>query len=293
MALLSSPAGPARLATAPLPASATPSADIPSCQKEKPTIVLIPGAWHPSLVYSSLISILTPLGYPCIPLDLPSVGSLVPSLQTDAQHIRSLLSRLVGAGKEVVLVMHSYGGLPGAEAVRGMGKREGRRGGVVHLLFLGSFLLEKGRAALDLLQGQLPPWAEPVQDGTFLRCTCPEELWYHDLSPSEAAKWAALLKPQCTVTFLSSVEHPGWAYVPSTYLLTTQDRAVPAEVQEGMLARANALLAQPQGKGEFKLGQVKEVGVERVESGHAVMLSRPEVVARAVRRAAGEVGVGG
>ncbi|KZT60265.1 alpha/beta-hydrolase [Calocera cornea HHB12733] len=236
----------------------------------KPTIVFVPGAWHRSLIYSSVIVLLERAGYPCLTIELPSVGGRVSSLAEDSDEISNLLTKLVSAGREVVLVMHSYGGLPGAAAVKGLGKREGRQGSVVHLVFLGSFVLDEGEAALDLLQGQLPPWVAPEDDGKTLRCINAQELWYHELSRSDAAKWASQLRPQCSITFLDPVQHAGWKHIPSTYLITELDRAVPVVVQEGMVARA------------------KGVKVERCRAGHAVMLSHPEVVARLVRRVAGE-----
>ncbi|KZO96988.1 alpha/beta-hydrolase [Calocera viscosa TUFC12733] len=238
----------------------------------KPTIVLVPGAWHRSSVYASVILLLERAGYQCLTVELPSVGGCVSSLAEDTDEICTLLAKLVCAGKDVVLVMHSYGGLPGAAAVRGLGKREGRQGGVTHLVFLGSFILDEGEAALDLLAGQLPPWVAPENDGKTLRCINPEELWYHELLPGEARRWAAQLRPQCAITFLDPLPYAGWRHIPSTYLITELDRAVPLSVQESMLSKAKC----------------STLRVERARAGHAVMLSHPGVVARCVRRAAGE-----
>ncbi|EJU03157.1 alpha/beta-hydrolase [Dacryopinax primogenitus] len=272
----------------------------PSPGKQRPTIVLVPGAWHTSLVWASLISLLSAAGYPCVTLDLPSVGGRVTSMQEDTDAVHVLLSRLVRAGKDVVVVMHSYGGLPGAAAVKGLGKVDQRQGGVIQLVFLGSFLLDKGIAALDLLKGTLPYWVELIDGGTFLRCTCPEDVWYQDLSPEEQSRWAALLKPQCTVTFTSPVLHPGWKEIPSTYLITQQDKAVPPWIQEEMVVSARRAMTtckcsnpvcnpgSHSSPGIAFSGRGGMIRIERSDSGHAVMLSHPEEVCRVIRRAAGE-----
>lgn len=65
-------------------------------------------------------------------------------------------------GKDVVLFMHSYGGMPGAAAATGLAKsqraQEGKAGGVIGLLFLGAFLVPEGLSYAGLQGGNLPPW---------------------------------------------------------------------------------------------------------------------------------------
>jgi hypothetical protein len=66
---------------------------------------------------------------------------------------------VVSAGKEVVLVMHSYGGIIGSEAVNGL-EKAGRKekGGVVHALLIAAFLVSKGSSLLGIFDNQLPPY---------------------------------------------------------------------------------------------------------------------------------------
>lgn len=56
--------------------------------------------------------------------------------------------------KTVVVVMHSYGGLVGSEAIPpGLTfldrKKRGLKGGVIHLFFFAAFLLEVGQSVLS------------------------------------------------------------------------------------------------------------------------------------------------
>jgi hypothetical protein len=65
-------------------------------------------------------------------------------------------------GKDVLLFMHSYAGMPGAAAATGLAKsqrtQDGKAGGVVGLLFLGAFVVAEGSSCAGLMGGNLPPW---------------------------------------------------------------------------------------------------------------------------------------
>lgn len=64
----------------------------------------------------------------------------------DVRAICDCLTKLVvEEEKEVVLVMHSYAGMPGAEAPVGLGKKErqvaGFKGGLIRLVFVMAFAM--------------------------------------------------------------------------------------------------------------------------------------------------------
>ena len=93
----------------------------------KPTFVLVPGAWLKPEIYSSVMDSLNANGYPTISLPLPSAGAIPPNVtfDEDVNAIRENLTKLVVTEeKEVILVVHSYTGMPGAEAPKGLGKKE-------------------------------------------------------------------------------------------------------------------------------------------------------------------------
>lgn len=116
-----------------------------------PTVVLVPGAWLSADIYSGVAAALSGYGYPTVSLALPSTGATPPhnDFTEDVDGIRRCLTRLVVAEQsEVVLVLHSYAGMPGSEAVKGLGKREregkGQKGGVVRLVFIQAYAMPEG-----------------------------------------------------------------------------------------------------------------------------------------------------
>lgn len=128
----------------------------------KPTIVLVPGAWHSPSHYIDLINFLQKAGYPTKCSRLPSVGSADPrneSTEKDANFIREkLLSPLLDEERDIILVMHSYGGCPGAAAAKGLSKSErGSKSGIVYLVFITAFLAREGDSLKSALGGRFDP----------------------------------------------------------------------------------------------------------------------------------------
>jgi hypothetical protein len=124
---------------------------------EKPTILLIPGAWHRGSTFEPVAKILREQGYEAEAITLPSVGG--PSSTTaydDARHVQeTYLTSLVAEGKEVIIVMHSYAGIPGTECVKGFARKDlaaqGKHGGVVGLVYIAAFLVPAGASVATFL----------------------------------------------------------------------------------------------------------------------------------------------
>lgn len=116
----------------------------------KPTFVLVPGAWHKADIYSAVAESLQKHGYPSVLLPLPSAGATPPhqDFDGDVAAIRDALNELVSDNKEVVLVVHSYTGLPGGEAPKGLAKKDreakGLEGGVIRYVVINGFATPAG-----------------------------------------------------------------------------------------------------------------------------------------------------
>ncbi|KAF2091112.1 hypothetical protein K490DRAFT_62433 [Saccharata proteae CBS 121410] len=108
----------------------------------KPTIILVPGGWHTPDYHQPTAKLLQEYGHDVVCVELPSVGADPPlkSWDQDVVAIRHAVTSVVDAGRDVVLVSHSYGGLPAQEACRGMAKRDlqshGKTGGVIRLVYV-------------------------------------------------------------------------------------------------------------------------------------------------------------
>ena len=78
--------------------------------------------------------------------------------------MRSTLKRLADDGKEIVLVVHSYGGLVGQNALVGLGRKQrqavGKEGGVIIFAYLAAFVAPKGASIKAMLGGQFLPWMQ-------------------------------------------------------------------------------------------------------------------------------------
>lgn len=131
----------------------------------KPTIVIAPGAWQKPVAFNRIVELLEQAGYPTIHVPLPTVGDLdapLASLTDDVAAVRKVLVPLLDAGKEVVLLGHSAGGLVISGAVEGLDvasrKAQGQPGGVTRCIFMAAFVLPQGLSLLGALGGQPLPW---------------------------------------------------------------------------------------------------------------------------------------
>ena len=136
-------------------------------ESTRPTILLIPGAWFPSSAYNSFLHAVRNAGYQTECASYPSLNPKDPrNTDTTADTsfvIKNYLIPLIEIEqKDVVIVMHSYGGIPGSSAATGFGKaarqQRGRRGGVVGLVHSSGFVLPEGLSCADGQGGSLPPW---------------------------------------------------------------------------------------------------------------------------------------
>jgi len=109
-----------------------------------------------------LIGSLRAAEYPVVTAKNASCDSSHPDARTvafDAATIRNgLLLPQILDGREVVLVMHSYGGIPGNAAAQGLSLPErrdaGHRGGIIGLIMLSAFIALTGESLVDCLAGQ-------------------------------------------------------------------------------------------------------------------------------------------
>lgn len=218
------------------------------------TAVLVHGAWHGAWCWERVVPLLDAAAVPLVVVDLPSVSHETATLHDDADYVRGALDTIDG---DVVLLGHSYGGAVVTAA--------GVHPNVVHLVYLCGFVLEVGESAQEnsLTGGDGPSdlaGALRIADGVLT--IDPERAvaaFFDDCAPEVAAAAVDRLRPQSLGSLGGYVEAAAWHDKPATYVVSTEDRALPVPLQRSNAARVGESIDWP--------------------TSHPPFLSRPELVA--------------
>jgi hypothetical protein len=93
---------------------------------------------------------------------LTTVGNFDNDVTDDEVFLKSVLMAHIANGEDVLLMLHSYAGLPGTRAIAGIDKRgreaRGEQGGVLGVVYLAAFVPPESREKWDELGYKLPPW---------------------------------------------------------------------------------------------------------------------------------------
>lgn len=132
--------------------------------------VIIPGATQNPTHYGYLAYLLQQAGYPTYSALLPSVGaSDKTTIEDDMTYIRNRMILPIPDNEkyDVIMVLHSYGGLPGGAAALGLSKKarlaQGKTTRVIGQIYYVA-LLQKGGDGMDVLTaagGDLGPGFRP------------------------------------------------------------------------------------------------------------------------------------
>lgn len=129
----------------------------------KPTIVLVPGSFAVPELYNPIFDAVRERGRDIGGVHLPSVGLKAregrpgspPTMYDDAEHISKEIERLSDEGKDVIVIGHSYGGVPVSQSGKGLSKEErqkqGKPGGLVRLAYMTCLVPPLGGSARDVL----------------------------------------------------------------------------------------------------------------------------------------------
>ncbi|KXT05029.1 hypothetical protein AC578_10284 [Pseudocercospora eumusae] len=246
----------------------------------KPSIVFVPGGWHSPTCYDKVATLLQASGYPTSYVHLPSIGDpnpKYPNFLPDIGAIRSRLMSEISQDKRVLLVVHSYSGVPGSEAVRGLDlktrQEKGLKGGVQHIFYTSSFLVPEGKSLSTAFPGDgIPPLYDISEDGLTTFPRTPNENFYNEMSEEEQICAAKHLSVMSYKVLSSEVTFAAWKFVPSTYLFCNRDQAIPIFLQRKMVE-------------EWAEGY--EVRTEWLDTDHSPFYSKAEEMAKMLKRAAG------
>jgi len=233
-------------------------------QTEKPTVVLVHGAFADASSWNGVVGILEKDGYRVIAAANPLRG-----VRSDADSVASILSSVQSP---VVLVGHSYGGNVISAAANG-------HANVKALVYVSAFAPDTGETVAGLA-GKFPGSTlgptlaapVPLADGgkdLYIRQDKFRDQFAADVPVAEAALMAATQRPVTEAALNEASGVPAWKHIPSWYIYGDKDKNIPAQAMAFMAERAHA----------------KAVEVVKGAS-HVVMVSNPAPVAHLIEQAA-------
>lgn len=236
-------------------------------EPDRPTILLVHGAFADPSSWDPVAARLRAEGFDVVTPVNPLRGPT-----PDSAAVRAALDGIDG---DVIVVAHSYGGIPATNAA--IDDPDVRA-----LVYVAAYVPDAGETfsqIQELVPGRLTPdrlviapyttpdGAESV--GATINTDVFADLFAADLPAAQATALAGAQMPLDLAALGEPSGPPAWRQIPSWYLLADQDQIIPPELARMMATRAGATL-------------------EEVEASHAVLLSRPDVVAGLVARVADE-----
>ncbi|MCJ1414016.1 hypothetical protein MMC32_000341 [Xylographa parallela] len=198
-----------------------------------------------------------------------------PSMYADAAFIAAEVETLADEGKYVVLIAHSYGGLPATESTKGLGKeerrRKGKKGGIVALAYMTAIVPAVGVSAIGVLAG-LPQESQlglPIDDKGWMYhdslISRSAALSFSDLPQAEGEAWVKKFVRHSAVSFTNELSHAGYKDVPVSWLLCEDDMCIPPKTQK----EAIEMIERESGE---------KVDVTSIKAGHCPSISKPQEV---------------
>jgi pimeloyl-ACP methyl ester carboxylesterase len=229
----------------------------------KPTVVLVHGAFAESSSWNRVSAKLLAKGYPVI-----AIANPLRSVKGDAGYLASLLDSIHGP---VILVGHSYGGTVITVAATG-------KSNVKALVYVSGLAPELGETASALV-GKFPgstlgpTLAPPVilADGSkdlYISQDKFHAQFAADLPVNETKLMAVTQRPIPEAAFNEPAGAPAWKTIPSWFLYASLDKNIPPAVHAFMAKRAGA----------------KEA-VEIKGASHVVMMSHPDALVKMIDEA--------
>jgi pimeloyl-ACP methyl ester carboxylesterase len=192
-------------------------------------VVLVHGAWHGAWCWDAVVEELQRRGVTVDAVELPLTGF--------ADDVSAAQVAAVAMGPDTILVGHSYAGLVISEAALGVPS-------VRRLIYLAALMCQAGEDSSDILARYDSPLLASVtvtETAVSVDPARARELFYGDSDEETAEELIAKFRPMPLEQMVQASE-PAWKSVPSTYVVCTNDRAVPPEAQRWMASRADEVV---------------------------------------------------
>lgn len=242
-------------------------ANLGNCQEQpaadnKPTIVLVHGAFADGSSWNKVIPVLQRKGYKTVAVQNP-----LTSLADDVAFTERAIAEVNGP---VILVGHSWGGVVITQA--------GNKPNVKALVYVAAYAPDEGESVESLNKEyyevrkipNVPGLTDPIITDGFIRLK--EETIIHHFAqdlPESEAKVVATVQGRFHVSTLSAkVSDPAWKFKPAFYIVSDNDHIISPQIEADMARKINATT--------FHL-----------PTSHVAMLAKPKEVAEIILAAAG------
>src|SRR5215203_2079431 len=233
----------------------------------QPTVVLVHGAWADGSGWRGVYDLLRQDGHEVRVVQNPTV-----SLQDDVAATKMIIGE---QSDPVVLVGHSYGGTVITEV--------GNDPNVAALVYIAGWVPDAGESQETLIArvpSGVPSAGDlilPPQDGFLLleREKMPAS-FAGDLGADEGAFMADSQVPWGLEALTGTISEAAWRSKPSWYLVTTEDRMIPPQLQRWMSERAEMtvdegashvpMMSQPQRVADVILTAVAAAAQKKAEA---------------------------
>jgi pimeloyl-ACP methyl ester carboxylesterase len=219
-------------------------------------IVLVHGGFVDGAGWKGVYRILRKDGYEVSIVQNPTL-----SLADDVSATKLILAQ---QDRPVILVGHSYGGAVITEA--------GNDPKVKGLAYIAAFAPDRGESVEALIKdpppgAPVPPILPPQNGFLFLDKAKFAASFAADVDAEEAGFMADSQVPWGVGALSGTISEAAWKTKPSWYMVTTEDKMIPPPAQRFMSQRAGSTVVEEKGS-------------------HSIYVSRPDVVAALIGKAA-------
>jgi pimeloyl-ACP methyl ester carboxylesterase len=212
-------------------------------------VVLVHGAWHGAWCWDGVVAELDRRRIQAAAVELPLAG-----LAADVAAARVAIE---AAGPGSVVVGHSYGGSVISLAAAGLP--------VARLIYLAALLTENRADTYALISDKLRQARVTDERGVSrVDPAAAAGIFYGDADPAAAATMVSRLRSMTPGTSTPPDIEPAWKSVPVTYVVCTNDQAIPPSAQRQMAEQAETVLEWP--------------------TDHSPFITRPAAVAELIAR---------
>jgi pimeloyl-ACP methyl ester carboxylesterase len=234
-----------------------------------PTVVLVHGAFADASGFAPIIRQLQANG-----ISVRAPWNPLRGLASDAEALTRYTTVVDGP---LVLVGHSYGGAVISQAASAVHDVRG-------LVFLSAFALDEGESCATVQNGFPPslltttnvpsPYDAPGAVGgpdLYILIDRFHETFCADLPESIAAPMAVSQRPLSAAALTEPATAAGWKSLPSWYLVSERDNAIPPDCERFMARRIGAV-------------------TESVDGSHAAFIAQPDIATGLILKAVAAAG---